>query len=390
MQRFIDTISETLGRHLPGVLGAVLAIVVGVVLASLLRTGLARLLKRVRLDERLNERTGTDLQLSAFLASILFYFVILYAALVALSVLGVEGVLDPVRAMLTKALALIPNVVAAVLIGVIGYVVAKIVSAAVRVAASGLDRFASKAGLGEGGKISGLLGTVVFALVITPVLIAALDALQIKAISEPAIAMLQDMLAAVPRILGALIILAVAYVVGRFVTGVLTSILKNAGVDGWAEKAGAGQLFGSRGLSGGIGSVVLFFILLGAGLSAVETLGLERLSGLLSGLLTFAGQVVVGLLVIAVGVWLANVVYSRLHKDGKPTVPASIARVAVLGFVLSLGLRAMGIGDSIVNLAFGLTLGAVAVAVALSFGLGGREAAGRQLEHWLSKWRKED
>jgi len=49
----------------------------------------------------------------------------------------------------------------------------------------------------------------------------------------------------------------------------------------------------------------------------------------------------------------------------------------------------MGIADSIVNLAFGLTLGAVAVAVALSFGLGGREAAGKLMEHWVSKLRRD-
>ncbi len=53
-----------------------------------------------------------------------------------------------------------------------------------------------------------------------------------------------------------------------------------------------------------------------------------------------------------------------------------------------MGLRAMGIADDIVNLAFGLAFGAIAVAVALSFGLGGREAAGKQMEHWLSKLRK--
>ena len=55
----------------------------------------------------------------------------------------------------------------------------------------------------------------------------------------------------------------------------------------------------------------------------------------------------------------------------------------------TISLRAMGIADDIVNLAFGLTLGAVAVAIALSFGLGGREAAGRQMEAWLSKLRKD-
>ena len=54
-----------------------------------------------------------------------------------------------------------------------------------------------------------------------------------------------------------------------------------------------------------------------------------------------------------------------------------------------MGLRAMGIADSIVNLAFGLTLGAIAVAFALAFGLGGREAAGRLMSRWLDKIDKE-
>ncbi len=67
-----------------------------------------------------------------------------------------------------------------------------------------------------------------------------------------------------------------------------------------------------------------------------------------------------------------------------------IARLAILGLVIAMGLRAMNIADDIVSLAFGLTLGAVAVAVALSFGLGGREAAGRQMEHWLSKLRNDN
>ena len=52
------------------------------------------------------------------------------------------------------------------------------------------------------------------------------------------------------------------------------------------------------------------------------------------------------------------------------------------------GLRAMGIANEIVHLAFGLTLGSVAVAVALSFGLGGREAAGKLMERWLERWKE--
>ena len=68
---------------------------------------------------------------------------------------------------------------------------------------------------------------------------------------------------------------------------------------------------------------------------------------------------------------------------------ANVARFAILGLVIAMGLRQMGLAEDIVNLAFGLTLGAVAVATALSFGLGGREAAGRQMEHWFSRLRGE-
>ena len=66
-----------------------------------------------------------------------------------------------------------------------------------------------------------------------------------------------------------------------------------------------------------------------------------------------------------------------------------MARIAILGVVIAMGLRAMGIANEIVQLAFALSFGAVAVAVALSFGLGGREAAGKLMEHWLSRWRRD-
>lgn len=65
---------------------------------------------------------------------------------------------------------------------------------------------------------------------------------------------------------------------------------------------------------------------------------------------------------------------------------SSIARFATLGLFVAISLKYMGIADDIVNLAFGLTLGSVAVAFALSFGLGGRKAAGKQMERFLNKF----
>jgi hypothetical protein len=62
---------------------------------------------------------------------------------------------------------------------------------------------------------------------------------------------------------------------------------------------------------------------------------------------------------------------------------AMAARVSSLVLAGAMALRQMGLANEIINLAFGLLLGAIAVAVALAFGLGGRELAARELEGWL-------
>jgi len=387
MDNFITSVSNTLGQHLPGVLGAIVVFAIGYLLAHLLSAAISRGCKKLRIDERLEEKAGRDLKIGMLLSTVMFYLVLLYGTLVSLSLLGIQEVLDPAKDLVSRVVDIVPNVIAALFIGVAGYIVARILSGAAAALSSSLDGLATKAGFSADFKFSKLIGIVVFVLVLVPVLISALDTLRIAAISGPATAMLNDLLQAVPKIIGAALILVVAYIVGRFVCGLLADLLKSLSINTLPAKFGAESMFSDTSLSTVVGRVVLFFIMLGASLSALETLQLDRLAGVFDRLLVFSGQVVVGLLVIAVGSALANIASKRLHRDGKPTLTSSATRFAILGFVLAMGLRAMGIGEDIVNLAFGLTLGAIAVAVALSFGLGGREAAGKQMEHWLSKLR---
>jgi hypothetical protein len=137
------------------------------------------------------------------------------------------------------------------------------------------------------------------------------------------------------------------------------------------------------------GKVVVFFVMLFAVVEAAGRLGFAQLSSFLSRMIEFGGQVLVGVAIIAVGLWISQLAYRAMQRSGsgKSAALAGVIRYAIVGIVIAMGLRAMGLADDIVNLAFGLTLGSVAVAAALSFGLGGREAAGRQLEHWFSKLR---
>jgi hypothetical protein len=203
--------------------------------------------------------------------------------------------------------------------------------------------------------------------------------------------MLQIILAAVPNIIAAALILVVTYFVARLAATLLASLLAAIGFDTLPEKLGVSYLRGTLTPSMIVGRLVVFFAMLFATVEAANRLGFTQVRDVVTAFIAFGGDVLLGAVVLVIGFWLANFAYEQMRRASgeRGETLARIARFAIVALVLAMGLRAMGIADDIVNLAFGLTLGAVAVAFALSFGLGGREAAGRQMEHWLSRLRRD-
>jgi len=386
---FLSPFLEKLGSFMPNAIAAVIVLIVGIILAGILRKGASFLLGKLKVDERINRDREESLQIESPIATFVFYLAILYVLLLVLSILNVEGVLVPLQNMFEQFVSYIPNMIAAGVIGFAGYIIARIVSTVVGAAAKGIDVLSEKIGLGENVCLSRVIQQLVFLFIFVPILIVALDTLQMQAISDPATGMLNELLAAVPNIIGAAIILAVFFIAGKFVVSMLVDLLKNLGADKLPSKLGLEPVVGdSFSLSKLTGSVVFFFIMFTAVISALEKLGMSEISTVLSGLLVLAGQIVLGLVILAVGNYFANLAHSLLSRSGESGIVPTIARCAILALVLAIGLNAMGIADTIVHLAFGLSLGAIAVAVALSFGLGGREAAGKQMEYILSKFRK--
>lgn len=113
-------------------------------------------------------------------------------------------------------------------------------------------------------------------------------------------------------------------------------------------------------------------------------LGFELIAGIIAQFTTFVGRVILGLIILALGVFLANLAYRVVRASGTAHADllSTTARVSILVLAGAMALRHVGVADEIINLAFGLLLGAVAVAVALAFGLGGRDAAARVVEEW--------
>lgn len=385
----LQALVDQVFAYAPKVAAAGLLLLVAWVLATLLRALVTRALAATTLDDRVSTAAGMA-PISENLGRVVYWLVILLFLPGILGALEVRGLLDPVQSMVDQALAILPNVFAALAIGVIGWFVARVLRDLVQnlLAAAGADRLGENAGLRGTTTLSGLVGLVVYIFVFVPAIVASLNALKIEAISRPATEMLGAFMAALPNVFGAAVILGVAWFVSSFIAGLVTGLLGGAGFDRLPERVGLGALTGQSTPSEFAGKLVVFFVMLFATVEAANRLGFGEMAGLVSAMIAFGGQVLLGVAIIAIGVWISRVAHEAIKRVGSTPAVANLARFAILGIVLAMGLRAMGLADDIVNLAFGLTLGAVAVAVALSFGLGGREAAGRQMEHWLARLRQ--
>ena len=379
--------------YLPNLLAGLVLTLVAWLVATVLRAAVGKGLEMTALDDKLSAAAGMA-PMSRSVGNVLFWLVMLLFLPSILGAFRLQGTLGPVQNMLESALEILPNIFAAALIGFVGYVVARVLRGlgVNLLAAAGADALSERIGLDASVKLSRLAGTIVFILVLLPSLIAALDALQIDAVSRPATMMLGQMLDAVPHIIAAAVILLVTWYVARFAAGLLAKLLESAGFDAMPGRIGLGEaMTGATRPSQLAHWAVMFFAMLFAAVEAADQLGFGQVRDVVTTFIGFAGDIVLGGLILVIGFWLANLAYDAIAKASgdQSTGLASVARLAILGVVIAMGLRAMGIANEIVQLAFALSFGAVAVAVALSFGLGGREAAGKLMEHWLSRWRRD-
>lgn len=378
-----------------GVIKAGLILLVAWVIATLLKKGIQMAGHRLNLS-KLMEKTGqesTSVNQTKWVdtvANIVFYLVLLLALPAVLDALGLRGVSGPFEDLLNSFLGFIPKLVAAALIFAIGYVVAKIVRDILTkfLEAAGLDRLAERFHLSDyvkGSSLAKAIGTIVFIFIMIPVTISALEALDIRGISEPAIAMLNDVLVMIPDILVAIVLVLVGVFVAKWLKGVVVSLLENLGVNSLAQKMGFGERASSMSIAQVVGVIVQVIVILLFVSEALQVANLEFMASLATAIFAYLPMVIAALIILAVGFWLANMAERLVGSvlvdgAGQPSALRYVAKYAILGLVFFMAISQLGIAPMIVNTAFLLILGAVALAFGLAFGLGGRETAARYLK----------
>jgi hypothetical protein len=378
MDTFLASINQWLGPWASSRLGHALIglaiLVIGLIIVGFIARLFRRLFERVSLLERYN--------LARPLASLIKAVLTLFVLLAVLQHFGLTGVMQPLEAMLNKFLNVVPNIIGAGVIGYAGWIIAKIVSGLAGVGLNKVEQQLMGRTTKQDFQLAKFGSTFIFAALLLPIIIAALGVLNIPAITIPASNMLNKLMAIIPNIIGAAVILVVTYFVTKFAVQLMSNLLSSMGVNLWPQRLGINSVFNQRyTLTDLIGQVIMFFAMLTATTAAVSTLGVDSVSDIFARVLDFGGNILIGAVILVIGYALSTLAYNKLLTTTSPVV-ATIARFGILGLVLAMGLRAMGLADNIVNMAFGFTLGAVAIALAIAFGLGGREAARAISNYW--------
>jgi len=323
--------------------------------------------------------------LVAPLTSLIKAVLTIFVLLAVLQHFGLTSVLEPLENLASQFLSAVPRIIGAGVVAYAGWVIAKIVS---DLAGLGLEKFdeqVEKRTNYSEIKLSKFAKAFIFGGVLLPIIVAALGVLDIPSITVPATNMINELMLAVPNIVGAAIILIVAFVVSKFVAYMLAGLLDGMGLNQLPKKIGIENLFGASLTPVKlVTNTVIFFSMLTASIAAVDTLGIEIISNLFSRVLDFGAGILVGSIILIIGNFLGMIAHQKLTAAGNPGM-ASVARFAILGLVLAMGLKSMGLAENIVNMAFGCSIGAAAVAFALAFGLGGREAAKKVADNWANK-----
>ncbi|MGD9489595.1 MAG: mechanosensitive ion channel [Calditrichaceae bacterium] len=383
-------------EYVPQILAAGLLLLVAWIIASLLRFGITRLLTAVKLDEKISDQTGVEGQksvpISKTLAGAAYWLIFLLFLPAILDTLRIDGLLSPVQQMINEILTFLPNIFTGLIILLIGWFFATILRKIVTnlSAAVGVDRLSQNVGLDNvlgSQQFSGLLGLIVYVLILIPVLIAALEAMAIDAITHPAMNMLNMMFSALPALFAAVLILLISYIVGKILSALVVNLLSGIGFNKIWVKLGFSreEMTDQKTPSDFIGYIVLIAIMFFALIEAFNILKFDLLADLFAQFTVFAGQILVGIIILGIGVFFANLAANKI-KESESNYAAFLSiltRIAILVLVGSMALQQMGFGEEIIVLAFGITLGAIAISFAIAFGIGGRDIASTQLKNWM-------
>jgi mechanosensitive ion channel-like protein len=203
------------------------------------------------------------------------------------------------------------------------------------------------------------------------------------------------LLSAIPKVIGFVVILIIGWIIASALASAAAALLRAIRFNDLAQRSGLNGFVRGMGVqsdaAGFIATVAKWFIRLIVLVSAFDALGLPAVSQVLEQLLLWLPNLVVALVVLVIGGLAANALASLVRGAtaesglGDPTMLSNIARIGVWAFAIVVAVNQVGIAQTLINTLFTATVGAVALAVGLAFGLGGRDTAAEIVRNWYRR-----
>lgn len=387
---FIVDLFNSLVSGIPSVLSAVILLVLAYVVAMIAKGLVVKALKLLKLDKYIDklgvvdETTGSSLE---FIGKLVFIVVFLLFLPGVLNRLGMDNVSQPIMMLVSKFLNYIPNIIAATIILMVGTLVAKVIRQLIAPILKKLnvDKLQEKAGISpsENASISSVISYVVYVIILIPVIIAALEALNITAISRPAIDMLDSIFGVLPNIFVAIALVMIGTIVAKIAGKLLAQIFAGFGADTFFKNfvPSESSKLKDFSLSKAIGEFVKYIIILLFVVEATNVINLEVLRNVGAAIIAYLPMVISSIIIIGAAILISSWVGSFIQKRFPNSKFAIIAaKSAIIIVAVFMTLIQLGIATTIVNAAFIILLGALAVAFAVAFGIGGREFAAGTLK----------
>lgn len=189
----------------------------------------------------------------------------------------------------------------------------------------------------------------------------------------------------IPALIGALLILLIGWIVARIVKAIILRVLQAirfdqvmaaTGIDGLLRRGGI-----HMDIAGIFASLIYWFVFLVFVLAAANALGVAAVTAIVTSIVLFLPNLLVALIILIIGALVArfagNLVTSSVESAGVKGAGliGAVVRYAILAFVGILVLNQIGVGTAIVTTLFGAVIGGLTLALAIAFGLGGRDTA---------------
>jgi hypothetical protein len=211
---------------------------------------------------------------------------------------------------------------------------------------------------------------------------------------------LHQVAAFLPRLLLALVVVAIGWLFAKAARFAAEKALRAVNFTVLTERAGTDNFLRQAGLRGDtttlFGLVAYWLAILATLMIAFNGLGLTYITDLLGRVVLFTAKLLVAMLVVVFGSYCARVVGGAVHAycvDAQipdADLLGRIARYFIVIFVVMIALSQVEVGGDFVQRTFLIILAGLVLALAIAFGLGGKEWAAAMLERWWPRHRRDD